>query len=154
LYLAVLVMFGGRVTCLLAICGGLSRALRDWLIKGLSPQEAIFALLHPLVTFSAAALIYGKLPAPPAVALAAAVAAAALLQETHHAIFHAIIRHVRVYPRLLAGRSLPLYLLVLGPLGLLVAAVYRTSAASVLFLIFPFGMIYLSLKNYTTLHRE
>jgi putative nucleotidyltransferase with HDIG domain len=161
LYLGLLPVVGLHATCLVVLVAGLVKALRDLLLFKREPVFVAYSFLHPVVSFGLGGAVYQLTAAPGLVLQAQNVGALgltalviAILQAAMSAMAKVLHRDLQFYVQMIPLHRVRLYVLILAPLGLLVATLTEVAPIGLWCLILPVAMIYRSLKNYTELLLE
>ncbi|MBM3463049.1 MAG: HD-GYP domain-containing protein [Armatimonadetes bacterium] len=164
LYLGLLPVFGTNTTCLIVVVAGSVKAFRDLVGWRRPPIFVAYSFLHPVVSFGIGGLVYqiaaapGPIfPSPPNLlvtlqdigALGLAALVVSVLQASFSVTARVLHRGLRFYVKMIPLYRVRLYLLVLAPLGLLIAALYQIAPLGLVVLAAPGAMMYRTLKNYT-----
>jgi HD-GYP domain-containing protein (c-di-GMP phosphodiesterase class II) len=158
-YFALLILYGPAPSLLILFIAGLVRAVR--LARAAQEEPAGPAFTHTFIAFGAGSIVYyflsaqGDFFASPAsmVQNTVALACAALVCFAGDTLFSSLFKSLEtgtgLYPQMIDMRRLKVFLLMLAPLGLLIATLFQIGPWGLVFLVPPMIVVIRSIKSYT-----
>lgn len=161
-FFAAMVLYGPAGTLLLAAAASSSRLLRERRSRAVAPSYAWYSAAQAVLVFGLGSLFYAEYSEPGSffddsrnlAAFAGATGICFLVQGVLTAVHLWLDQSVGVWGSRVNWMRIRLYLVVLGPLGLLLATAFEIRPVAVLLLVGPLAVTYVSLKRYTDTLRE
>lgn len=161
-YFGCMVLYGPAGTLLLAAAATCSRLVRERRTRRVSASYAWYSAAQAVLALGLASLFYAEYSEPGPffadprnlLAFGGAVGTCFLVQGVLTAVHQWLDQSVGVWGSRVNWMRLRLYLVVLGPLGLLLATAFEIRPVAVLLLLGPLAVTYASLKRYTDTLRE